>query len=163
MLHDETPISENERCDTEHWEAIKAEVMERDKCCRICASKESLTMHHITYKRFGDELADDVTLLCLACRTTNTAQEEAPSEVINISDTARAEQLNNDLSDQICNVVASRKRKCTAEYIFDHLTNVSQQSLEVRLNLLVGGGVLERRYMNTTKPKSPTVIYTISK
>jgi len=35
--------------------------------CRTCGATSSLTVHHVSYERFGDEPMDDLLTLCAAC------------------------------------------------------------------------------------------------
>jgi len=49
-----------------HWGAVKARIKRR-KTCQLCNSKEGLHVHHRTYERRGEELDEDLVLLCAEC------------------------------------------------------------------------------------------------
>lgn len=80
MLYKEAPRPSGELPNPKHWNKIKDEVLERDKRCRTCASDENLETHHITYERFGEELLEDLTVLCRPCRQAITASIRARRE-----------------------------------------------------------------------------------
>lgn len=53
---------------TAHWQAIRAQAVERDgNRCRVCNSPDNLNVHHRSYERLGQELPDDLTTLCQSC------------------------------------------------------------------------------------------------
>lgn len=35
--------------------------------CRTCGATDSLTVHHVSYERWGDEAMGDLLTLCAAC------------------------------------------------------------------------------------------------
>jgi 5-methylcytosine-specific restriction endonuclease McrA len=41
--------------------------LERDDSCRVCGSKESLDVHHRTYRYRGEERMEDLITLCRPC------------------------------------------------------------------------------------------------
>lgn len=54
---------------TNAWKVRRQEIIDRDICCRLCASEENLQVHHVdgAYKRIGNELDQDLTTLCRDC------------------------------------------------------------------------------------------------
>jgi hypothetical protein len=53
---------------SEQWQQLRAKALERDgHACRVCNSPTNLHVHHRTYLRFGNELVDDLTVLCKRC------------------------------------------------------------------------------------------------
>jgi 5-methylcytosine-specific restriction endonuclease McrA len=43
-------------------------IVARGKKCEVCGDKNGgLHLHHLSYKRMGEELPEDVQLLCRAC------------------------------------------------------------------------------------------------
>jgi 5-methylcytosine-specific restriction endonuclease McrA len=54
---------------TNAWKVRRQEIIDRDICCRLCASEENLQVHHVdgAYKRIGNELGQDLTTLCRDC------------------------------------------------------------------------------------------------
>jgi hypothetical protein len=51
------------------WHALRAEALERDgHCCRVCASREPLNVHHRRYPRPWEvDCLDNLTTLCRSC------------------------------------------------------------------------------------------------
>ncbi len=45
----------------------KRALVERSKVCERCGSSELLQVHHLTYERLGNELMDDVEVVCRKC------------------------------------------------------------------------------------------------
>jgi 5-methylcytosine-specific restriction endonuclease McrA len=53
---------------TAHWQATRQGALTRAKfACQICNAKERLHVHHRTYARRGEELPEDLTVLCADC------------------------------------------------------------------------------------------------
>lgn len=56
---------------TDHWQAKRAEALERaGNRCQVCNSASSLQIHHRTYERRGAELPEDLIALCSTCHAT---------------------------------------------------------------------------------------------
>ena len=54
--------------DTDYWLERSAVIQARDRMCRLCCSKSSLQVHHITYDRCPfDELDSDLITVCGRC------------------------------------------------------------------------------------------------
>ncbi|MEM7019159.1 MAG: HNH endonuclease [Pseudomonadota bacterium] len=50
------------------WKVKRRAAVFRDGAqCRHCGSRHKLQVHHLTYKRLGRELMDDLITLCNAC------------------------------------------------------------------------------------------------
>lgn len=45
------------------WQALRQQVIARDKCCVVTGRTSNLDVHHITYKRLGNELLEDLVLI----------------------------------------------------------------------------------------------------
>lgn len=53
---------------TEHWQKTRTEALERAlHCCQVCNSPTQLNVHHRTYERRGNELPEDLIVLCQSC------------------------------------------------------------------------------------------------
>jgi hypothetical protein len=53
---------------SDQWKAVRSRAkFEADMCCQICGSEYSLDVHHRTYERLGDELPEDLIVLCNNC------------------------------------------------------------------------------------------------
>lgn len=53
---------------TEHWQTTrKATLADRNYKCEKCGKRGLLHVHHLTYKRLGDELPEDLQVLCPEC------------------------------------------------------------------------------------------------
>ena len=53
---------------SDYWKLFASEAKERvGNRCQLCNSEGSLHVHHRTYERLGEELPDDVTVLCADC------------------------------------------------------------------------------------------------
>ena len=51
-----------------HWKQLRRIVLMRDNnTCKQCGCTKSLNVHHITYKRLGDESIDDLVTVCRNC------------------------------------------------------------------------------------------------
>jgi hypothetical protein len=62
---------------SEHWQEVRRKTLERDgHQCRICTSRKSLNVHHLTYERRGEEQARDVITLCRRCHELEHASQE---------------------------------------------------------------------------------------
>jgi len=58
----------NAYLDTPQWQQIRKLVIARDGgCCLICFSSQSLHVHHLHYKTFGDETGEELATLCKPC------------------------------------------------------------------------------------------------
>lgn len=50
------------------WRMKRRQILEIDgNCCRRCGSSERLEVHHLTYRRLGAELPEDLITLCHRC------------------------------------------------------------------------------------------------
>lgn len=50
------------------WHKLRAQVKARDKVCTACGRNSGIMdVHHITYARIGNELLEDLRLLCRGC------------------------------------------------------------------------------------------------
>jgi hypothetical protein len=53
---------------TPHWRSVRQSAIERHgNKCQICNSGKKLEVHHRTYQRRGEELPEDVVVLCDSC------------------------------------------------------------------------------------------------
>lgn len=58
----------DEHLRSKQWFAFKAGIIKaRGFRCEICGSQKDLELHHLNYKNFGNEQAEDVMLLCKLC------------------------------------------------------------------------------------------------
>jgi len=58
----------NDYLKTAHWKKIKKQIRKKyNNQCQICNSKNKLNVHHKTYERKGEELEEDLILLCQSC------------------------------------------------------------------------------------------------
>ena len=46
--------------------------------CQVCNSPDQLQVHHRTYERFGAEMEDDLTVLCLDCHELYEKAKRVP-------------------------------------------------------------------------------------
>jgi hypothetical protein len=69
----------NDHLASEEWRELKREViLERGEVCEHCGkTSRKLQLHHKTYVRLGNELLDDLELLCEECHIV--ADEERAS------------------------------------------------------------------------------------
>lgn len=53
---------------TDTWKTKRLKVLQRDRHhCRKCGTENDLEVHHLTYKRFGNEKLTDLITLCRNC------------------------------------------------------------------------------------------------
>jgi len=53
---------------SEEWAERRRKVFERDNwACVLCSNTEGLSVHHRTYRNFGNEPLEDLTTLCSRC------------------------------------------------------------------------------------------------
>jgi hypothetical protein len=53
---------------TEHWRKTRERKLAQvDNCCENCPRVDSLEVHHLTYVRLGEELTEDLRVLCPIC------------------------------------------------------------------------------------------------
>lgn len=50
-----------------HWLMLRNAIITHDTVCAICGEKKPLQLHHKTYKRIGNESANDLLPLCEEC------------------------------------------------------------------------------------------------
>ena len=56
---------------TDHWKELRKRIHAKyNNKCAICGSSDNLEVHHITYERKGEELDEDLALLCKKCHMT---------------------------------------------------------------------------------------------
>lgn len=61
-----------------YWATRKAQVKRLRNCrCEICASTNHLVVHHLTYNRIGEELDNDLLLLCERCHNETHEHQRA--------------------------------------------------------------------------------------
>ncbi len=55
--------------DSDQWKNLKIQIIkERGRFCERCgAAPNPIYLHHLTYRRFGHELRQDLILLCFQC------------------------------------------------------------------------------------------------
>lgn len=52
------------------WRLLKSEIIkERGAFCQLCMKKDSLELHHMSYKRLGNEDKRDLLLVCRSCHS----------------------------------------------------------------------------------------------
>lgn len=57
---------------TDHWKQTRKKALKKAKYkCELCGSKENLNAHHKTYERKGNELPEDLIVLCEICHSTH--------------------------------------------------------------------------------------------
>ena len=55
---------------SKHWDLVRRRALAvAEGRCFYCGSKDSLDVHHLTYKRRGCELDEDLIVLCRNCHT----------------------------------------------------------------------------------------------
>jgi 5-methylcytosine-specific restriction endonuclease McrA len=65
-----------------HWQALRDQVLERDKHrCTKCSAADKLQVHHLSYKRLGYEELDDLKTLCQSCHQAIHGRGEGGSAV----------------------------------------------------------------------------------
>jgi len=53
---------------SDHWKRVRTDALERaNRRCQLCNKEKGLHVHHRTYERRGEELSEDVTVLCADC------------------------------------------------------------------------------------------------
>ena len=63
---------------SDRWALQRAAALARAKYrCSTCGSVIDLEVHHLTYDRLGDELPQDLTVLCETCHTRLHRRESA--------------------------------------------------------------------------------------
>jgi 5-methylcytosine-specific restriction endonuclease McrA len=62
-----------------HWQALRRRKLEQQKselghnCCEECGAQPAITretalsVHHLTYERLGEELLEDLSIICRHC------------------------------------------------------------------------------------------------
>lgn len=55
---------------TKRWKTKRNGVVKERKVCEVCGSAIDFNVHHKTYFRLGDELDQDLQLLCRTCHET---------------------------------------------------------------------------------------------
>lgn len=59
------------------WAALRRDVIARDgEWCRRCFTRRGDVVHHLTYRRVGDELLTDLMYLCTECHDWAHATKE---------------------------------------------------------------------------------------
>jgi 5-methylcytosine-specific restriction endonuclease McrA len=61
----------SEYLQTDHWKAVRTQALARAHYrCQVCNSTGRLDVHHRTYDRRGQELPEDLIVLCRSCHET---------------------------------------------------------------------------------------------
>jgi hypothetical protein len=57
-----------EHLDSEKWRQLRQKVLARSKgICEGCGVNRAVQVHHLTYRRLGDEMLFDLAAVCLGC------------------------------------------------------------------------------------------------
>lgn len=70
---------------TEHWQRLRITMLKRSRFhCQLCNAKGKLVVHHRTYERRGEELLQDLIVLCDPCHKKHhdidTENQDTPPE-----------------------------------------------------------------------------------
>jgi hypothetical protein len=60
------------------WRMLRRRKLQDHPFCAACHAVEHLDVHHNTYKRFGRERLDDLTVFCRGCHTKFHGEEHQP-------------------------------------------------------------------------------------
>jgi hypothetical protein len=60
------------------WQAKRTLAIQRDKCCRMCGSKDFLAVHHINYFTVGNEDISSLTTVCDDCHKDHHHESPFP-------------------------------------------------------------------------------------
>lgn len=52
---------------SDRWKKLRAKKFKKHRACSICGSKESLDVHHLSYKNLYDVLPSDLRVMCRKC------------------------------------------------------------------------------------------------
>lgn len=64
-------MSYSEYLQTDHWRETRAAAIKRTPFCALCPREEPpFEVHHRDYTRIGEELPEDLTVLCGLCHQT---------------------------------------------------------------------------------------------
>lgn len=65
------------------WKKLANRLKKEQPYCSECRSKENLAVHHLTYERLGNELDEDLTVLCDDCHkeTHGITKEKKMTEI----------------------------------------------------------------------------------
>ena len=108
----EIVYSYSEYLKTKHWQKKrKGLACTTSKKCMLCGTKDRVEVHHLTYKRLGNEYYTD---LCFLCRDCHQATHDGGSEALSKVWTIRKEQRREDIrrikgKDKV--VVPKKKKK----------------------------------------------------
>lgn len=81
------------------WKQKKATALSFiGNCCKICRSKKSINVHHISYDRIGKELIEDLSILCRSCHKMVHALVQLDPKQYNIQN-CEAKILNMTVSE----------------------------------------------------------------
>ena len=83
---------------TNHWRTLRKTIAERDKyTCQSCKKvfKSKFHIHHLTYKRIGSELPEDLVFYCEEC---HNAVHGSKKTTPNVSRKSREEELRKIIS-----------------------------------------------------------------
>ncbi len=69
-------------------------------------------------------------------------------------------QLNDELTEEICDTIEVGGRKCTADYIVDHITMSDEQGITARIDTLVKHGII--KVQQSSLHGEAVIIYTIA-
>jgi hypothetical protein len=86
------------------WKTICVQIRNRDdNKCKLCDSTEKLHVHHLTYKRLGNERPEDLVTLCELCHS----DQHKLANTIRIND----KRFKGDKNKSITQAWAATKRK----------------------------------------------------
>ncbi len=62
---------------SKEWKEKRAEaILLANGRCRVCNTSQRLEVHHRTYDRIGNEIQDDLTVLCHSCHALFSRRKE---------------------------------------------------------------------------------------
>lgn len=99
---------------SKHWKRKRLKVLkERGRKCEMCDATKKLEVHHITYDRVGNELHEDLMVLCREHHATIHGIEVKPKR-------KRTTKAKNDtliLIETVTSKTIKKKKKVTYKYI----------------------------------------------
>lgn len=135
---------------TEHWKNKRIKIakqrgMKCEKCGKKIYEHEIYHIHHKTYKRIGNELDDDLMLLCPECHSDihKKLKEEKERKKAEKLDKKRVEKAERN---------RPKTTKSKLNYIKNRLRFASDESIEEIVNILI-----TEEYQNKYKKKEEKI------
>lgn len=150
-------LSYTQYLSSKKWKQKRNEVINLQKSCQSCGSKENLQVHHKTYRNIGNELPEDLLLLCNSCHRKEHGLPDASEKFVKLY-TSPSKIFFKNLTSKECRLLFyilqfvnydgklkhSNGKELTREYIGKSI-NLSLSSVDKIIALLATKDIIRKQ------------------